>query len=484
MKKILTVGCEIPGGFGEQLAFFSKGSLLDGEIVLFQPTISNYTAYESYQGKPLHSESSSFRMQEAVAHWKNELSGALKAGKTVFLLLCDVEQVFVHTGEKQYSGTGRNRETTNIVKPVSNYDLLPFSMKVVEAQGTSMTLVPGNALLREYWQEFGDESAYRVYLPATPGLRPLVTVKGSDRIVGGLFLTKDGGALVTLPWLDFYQSEFLAEEFEAYEDDEVEWPNEAKAWGKKFCNALESLDQNIWSRCAAAVAPQWVLDEEFRTGRETALVNDLDQVLGYISNLEKKRDQLGLEIKEAGSWKALLFEQGTPLEQAVLSAMRLLGFEAHSYRDADSEFDAVLESPEGRCIGEVEGRDNRAIDINKMRQLEVNIQEDLSRDEVSEPAQAVLFGNAYRLTPPMERPEEQFTEKCMTAARRNGTALVRTFDLFEVARKLSDNFDADFARACREAIFTTAGNVVSFPNFAETRSIGVEEGSYDHEESP
>ena len=168
MKKVLTVGCEIPGGFGEQLSFFSKDSLLDGEIILFQPTISNYSAYESYQGKPLHSESSSFRMQEAVTHWKNELADALRAGKTVFLLLCDVEQVFVHTGEKQYSGTGRNRQTTNIVKPVSNYDLLPFPLKVVESQGTSMTLVPGDALLKEYWQGFGGESVYRVYLTGPP----------------------------------------------------------------------------------------------------------------------------------------------------------------------------------------------------------------------------------------------------------------------------------------------------------------------------
>ena len=73
MKKVLTVGCEIPGGFGEKLSFCSKDSLLDGEIVLFQPTISDYPAYGSYQGKPLYSESSSFLLQEAVVHWQKEL---------------------------------------------------------------------------------------------------------------------------------------------------------------------------------------------------------------------------------------------------------------------------------------------------------------------------------------------------------------------------------------------------------------------------
>ena len=466
MKRILTVGCEIPGGFGEYVDILSKASLLDGDLVLFQPTIRPDLASESHQGRPLHPESNSSRVREAVAHWKKELQDAVGAGKTVFVLLGRVESALVYTGEESVSGTGRNRQITKNVNALSNYDMLPLSANIVESQGTSMSLVPGEALLREYWKDFGEESSYCVYHTVTPGLRPLITVKGSDRIVGGFHLGKDGGALVTLPWLDFYQDEFFPEELGAYEDDEVEWTNEAKAWGKKLCNALESLDQAIRSWGTATVAPQWVLDKEFRTGKEAALVNDLDQVLGEINDLEKKRDELALEIENAGSRKALLYEQGTPLEQVVLGAMRLLGFEAHSYRDSDSEFDVVLESREGRCIGEVEGRDNRAIDINKMRQLEVNIQEDFSREEVAEPAKAILFGNAHRLTPPIERPEQQFTEKCMTAAKRNGTALVRTSDLFEVARKLSDNFDADFARACREAILATTGNVVSFPNLA------------------
>ena len=143
--------------------------------------------------------------------------------------------------------------------------------------------------------------------------------------------------------------------------------------------------------------------------------------------------------------------------------MSLMGFEANSYRDADSEFDAVLECPEGRCIGEVEGRDNKAIGIDKMRQLEVNILEDFERDEVSQLAKGVLFGNAFRLTPPSDRPTAHFTAKCMTAAERNGTALIRTCDLFEVAKALADNTDPDFAAACRRAILNAHGKEVEFP---------------------
>ena len=479
MKNILTVDCAIPGGFGEQVAFFSKASLLDGDFVLFQPPILPDLAYESYQGKRLYPESSSFRIREAITHWRKELVEALTAGKTVVFLLSDVDQAFVYTGEQTTAGTGRNRQTTKTVEPVSNYDLFPFSTKFVESRGTAMSLVVGDSLIYEYWRQFGNDSSYRVYLTGSPQPTPLVRARSSDRVVGGIFYQKSGGALVALPWTDFYREEFFAEELEPYED-EARWTKEAKAWGKKFCNALESLDQSIRSRAGATLAPQWVQAEEFLTLKETALRNELKEVRSEIVKLSERQDVLVGEVRDAGFLKALLYEQGIPLEHAVLEAMRLMGFEASSYRDSDSEFDVVLECAEGRCVGEVEGRDNRAIDINKMRQLEVNIQEDFSRDEVSEPAKAVLFGNAHRLIPPPERPADQFTAKCVTAAERNGTALVRTSDLFGVATILSDHFDADFAKTCREAIFATKGTTVTFPHFPKTEWLALNEEPYQH----
>ena len=142
-----------------------------------------------------------------------------------------------------------------------------------------------------------------------------------------------------------------------------------------------------------------------------------------------------------------------------------MGFDANTYRDSDSEFDVVLECAEGRCIGEAEGRDSKPISIEKMRQLSDNIHEDLSRDEISEPAKGILFGNAYRLSPPSDRPAEHFTAKCIKAAKRNETALIRTCDLFEVAKVLVDEPDEEFAASCRNAIFNTVGEVVRFPSY-------------------
>jgi hypothetical protein len=57
-----------------------------------------------------------------------------------------------------------------------------------------------------------------------------------------------------------------------------------------------------------------------------------------------------------------------------------------------------------------------------------------------------------------------FTEKCISAARRIGAALIRTPDLFAPAKYLRENaLDLEYAAKCREAILSTKGSIVVFP---------------------
>jgi hypothetical protein len=146
-----------------------------------------------------------------------------------------------------------------------------------------------------------------------------------------------------------------------------------------------------------------------------------------------------------------------------------LGFEAQPYRDSESEFDVVFTCPEGRLLGEVEGADNRAINIDKISQLERNLQEDFARENVAEFAKGVLFGNPFRLQNPVER-GAPFTDRCVSAAKRTGIALVHTPDLFQAARQMAERPSKAYASKCRKAILRTAGALVQFPAVAPTSS--------------
>ena len=462
-RTIFTVACDVPGGFGQHVPFHSKASLLDADFVLFHPNLGHYRAQSYYLGKPCLSDDASFEIQEILSHWQREISDFVRAGKTVFVTMGKLDEVYVSTGKKEHSGTGKNRITTNIVNRISNYHCLPISTNVIESRGTSMILHPGQQLLGEYWLNFEKDSVYHVYIEKPDTFKPLIVTRHGGRVVGAIMQTKGGGALVALPWIDFFSSEFLVEEPDEEETDcEGRWTPEGIAWGRKYIGILESLDTAIRAQTKTTSIPQWALDDRYGTSRETTLSEKLSEINLSISSFEIVRDEVRAQLEDARSLRRLLFEQGQELEKAILEAMKLMGFEASNYRDSDSEFDVVLECAEGRCIGEAEGRDRKAIGIEKMRQLEVNIHEDFSREDVEEPAKGILFGNAYRLTPPQERPAEQFTKKCMTAAERNGTVLIRTCELFEVARVLSDERDDELAASCRNAIFCTNGKEIVF----------------------
>jgi len=194
-----------------------------------------------------------------------------------------------------------------------------------------------------------------------------------------------------------------------------------------------------------------------------------------IERLQEQREGIQQELSAVRRHRRLLFETGHQLEQAVLEALGLLGFDAQPFAEGTSEFDAVFCCDEGRFLGEVEGKDKGAIAVGKLDQLDRNIREDFERDEVDEYARGVLFGNASRLTPPEER-DQDFTDKCIEAARRSGAALVRTPDLFPIVRYLLSHEDPEFARQCRECILGTSGEVVVFPDVPESETDAVGEG--------
>lgn len=221
------------------------------------------------------------------------------------------------------------------------------------------------------------------------------------------------------------------------------------------------FDKSFRGASGKTPEPEWAHDLVYKTQEELELSEKLQAVAEDIEALKDKKSEIENNIVSQSELRGLLFEQGKPLEASILRALRLMGFAAEGYDDGESEFDAVFESTEGRLIGEAEGKDNSAVNVTKLRQLAMNIQEDLERDEVSEPAKPVLFGNGYRLSEPSTR-NIQFTDKCIKAANTNGTALVSTSSLFAVAFYLEQNIDDHFASECRKAIIENSG-IVEFP---------------------
>jgi hypothetical protein len=100
------------------------------------------------------------------------------------------------------------------------------------------------------------------------------------------------------------------------------------------------------------------------------------------------------------------------------------------------------------CWEKPRERTTKPINIDKLDQLNRNVQEEFAKRSDTKYSKGVLFGNAFRLTPLNER-GEYFTDKCAAGPARLGFTLVRTPDLFQVAKYLKENRDPEFARKCR-----------------------------------
>jgi hypothetical protein len=217
-----------------------------------------------------------------------------------------------------------------------------------------------------------------------------------------------------------------------------------------------ALDKALHASEDRTPEPTWASDVTHVLPEEERLRLQLLENERLVEEAQKQKDDVVDQLKAASQFRVLLYEKGKILENAILEALRLLGFAANPYKDATSEFDVIFESTEGRLLGEAEGKDTKAINVDKLRQLAMNIHEDLQREEVSSPAKGVLFGNGYRLTEPSKR-DVQFTEKCIVAAQSSSTALVTTTDLFKAVQYLSGNADVEYAKRCRKAILNAAG---------------------------
>ena len=473
-KKIISVGAELSSDDVDYCSIDSDSSLLDWDIVLFKPVIDDLLRYiDYYKGKPSLDDSSSFRLKERSEHWRREIKDAVESGKTVFVFLAEPCEVYIDTGKRSYSGTGRNQKTTRIVDSYSNYECIPVNIGPVKTKGSAMKLTSlGTELIATYWKDFEKHSMYQVILSCEK-VPTCISTRNGEKPVAAIYRSKNSvGALVLLPDIDFYDDAFFEEK-----EDEYTWNESAHIFAKKMVSAVVSIDKALKNQGESTPEPEWVKDANFELFKEANVKTRLLTTEDKIKKLQKEKENILDELRYLSRLRNLLFEKGKLLEYSIIDALMILGFNAEQYHDKESEFDVVFESKEGRLIGEAEGKDNKAVNIDKLRQLEMNIHEDLQRIEVEKPAKAVLFGNAFRLQEIGSR-TEPFTQKCISASKRSSTALVFTPDLFLVARYLSNKKDSKFATRCRKAILGTTGRVF-FPKIPETSSSQVEDVSDD-----
>lgn len=458
-KKIISVGFKIPADEESFYSFSSSQSLLDGDIVIFSPNLEDYWAKEEYNGKPCYSQDYSFRIDKQSQHWKKEIGDALKDGKNVFVMIDKYEEFYIYTGQTRESGSGRNTRVTNLVTDYDNFKSIPIELPTIISKTGKRIKFTGEPIFSEFWKEYGSNLEYKLYFDGLLQNNFLQTWSG-EKSVGG-YISVGKGNLILLPMINITDPEFT----ESKEDGDY-WSKKGEAFGKRFIKIIVDIDRDIKSLNKKSITPEWAKTDLYLTQKEKDIVKQIGINKEKQDELVKESAKLQEELEEAEVIKGLLFETGHNLEASIAASLKVLGYEVENYKDDTSEFDQVMLSPEGeRFIGEAEGKDNSNVNIDKYRQLSLNIQEDLKKEDTKLPASAILFGNSFRLLDPEVRKEkgESFTKKCLDSAKTFNTILISTPDLFTVVKYIKDTGNTVFATNCRESISKGKGGIVIFP---------------------
>lgn len=466
MKEIKGVGFTIPSDDDDFIRLDSLSSLSESDIVIFDPSFqtTDYSTYTgpfadgTYNGKSCYNHDSSASMVEHCQHWHNEIKSFLNTGKTLYVILSEKKSFYVQTGKKEYSGTGRNRQVTNIVDEFNNYKFLPTFEGVKYNVAHGKKILSTDFIFHSFLKSFNDFINYEMYLNLEVEFRNGFTTKNKDKILGGV-LSAYGGQVVFLPKIDFEKEEFT----EYDEKEETYWTEKAIKIGKRFIQSINEIDSSLRKTSNKTPKPDWINHKLYTLKESEKIQKSLKSDREKIAKLNAKIQESKEELIEAERLNDLLFETGKPLEEAIIYALEILGFKAENFDDGELELDQVIIAPEGwRFVGECEGKENKAIDISKFRQLSDALNEDFERGEVTEKAYGLLFGNPFRLLPPSKR-KSPFTDKCKNGAQREKIGLIETVELYKVSKYLLENKNEKFKKECRKAISEKLGEVIQFP---------------------
>jgi len=459
MKDIISINYDLLIDDIDVKDFESKHSLSDADIVLFNPKIDEYSfsSESTYRGKKSFSLNTSTHYIESTKHWNKEIISFLESGKNVFIFLYDKEEFYLDSGKRQTSGTGRNQKVTHLVDEFHNYKFLPIKIELHNSEGKKVFIK--NKFIKPLINDFPDTYKYKVYIDSNDNIiEPLILNRTKDKIVSGVIKYKNGN-IIFLPYIEPIYDDFY--------NDEDELDEKGIIHQKKIISNILEIDKSLIEITEKSPRPNWIDDQRFLLKNVLKVEKEIRTKLEIIKEIEKKISELNVIKSKEEILLDLIFETGKPLENAVIRALEILGYNAENFDNGVLELDQVILSPEGnRYIGECEGKENKSVDISKFRQLQDALNEDFQREEIEEKAFGLLFGNPFRNIELDER-KDFFTTKCIKGAEREKIGLIKTIDLFFICKYLTEHKNENFKKKCRQSIHNGLGGIIEFPTIPE-----------------
>ncbi len=432
MINLITINYPLEGKSIVNTEIDGDETLLDADVVIARVSEFPKLWVDKLQtwddGIPRVYSPDSDRITNLFESRRNEVESLLENGKIIITFLEPL------TGFK-----AEVRNTTRF-ETFTCYDFLPlrqeYLMRKLRAGKSSgenaIKLANSKNLFSQYFSAFKDEISYKAYFDIDVDSEDYYFLLNRSNKPVAATLQVSNGLVVFLPPIPY------------------------KKKNDKLLGIITSASKKFLTKHISTPPPGWV--EDYKLQGEENFDSDIEELQNQIAELQKKKIEIEDKKKQLIKFKGLLYEQGTALEELVIASFRLMGFQAENREIDDMEHDAVFHSEEGRGIAEVEGKDNDAIHISKLDQLNRAVDEDFELNE--DYPQGILIGNHFRLTNPINR-KEPFTEKVKIVAEKKSFGLLTTYEIYQAVSKIIKNPEnEDFKFECRKRILNTQGSLI------------------------
>jgi len=449
MQEIWTIGFEIPWN-KNYVGYYENRSLSDFDIVIFWNR--DVDIDKIIEWTPFITDISAKNFKKAIQHRKSEIDTFTRMGKNIYVMLWNKNEFSVELWRLR-----KGNVTRYSWELYDNFSFLPESFPIKNWTWKQIII---------------KDSRFNEYLNFCTWYLSYLDLQNEILERNSIFVSKDGlktlwqiypynsWSIIFLPAIDFEKDDFIEDR-----DDGNQYRNEKglQIW-KKFLSFIAWINKILKDNSTKTPEPGRVTwNSDFLLSESVKLMDEIKKSKLKLETIYTKIKTLDEELSKSKLILDLLYEKGKPLEYAVRYALQTLWFNAEWYDDGVLELDQVITSPEWfRYIWECEWKDDKAIHIEKIRQLEESINRDFEKDNVNEKAKWIIFWNPQRLRPLEER-NEDFSSKLLTAAKGDHIILIKTVDLFFAVKHILNTNDENYKKQCRDAISNCNWWVFFFP---------------------
>lgn len=404
--KIASIGREFPVKGVESFEYNSENTLLDFDLVLWDPSklLYWYPHSEDYRGYPCLNSHGSVLIFDDRSRRMSEMTDLGKLGRALVIFIPAPKKFYIDTGQRTYSGSGRNQRTIIQVTEESLNSFIPISgdFNTLEASGTKIDF-HGNDLLKNFWSANKGKLHFNAYFTHPIG-SPFLFIQGTDKIVGSL-IRSERGIILLLPHL--------------MEEEEFSRKTDYNTAAKVFIESIVDLISALQKESGDFTLPEWTLDY-YLPGEKLAR-DELQTLQDDLEKLHKNIDNKRRELARLERYRLLISAKGTALQNQVLEILREIGIEAREGRIGRDDIFLSFEGMNG--VAEVKGTNKSAAEEHAS-QLEKWVSEYMTEYQIK--TKGFLIVNAFCDIPLISRTGESFPNQMLKYSISREHCLITT----------------------------------------------------------